>query len=420
MSAKAVRGTRDLLTGDIEYFQYIEDIARQMFKNADYDEIRTPIFEETELFVRGIGEETDIVSKEMYTFPDKKGRSLTLRPEGTAPVVRALIENNLLNQKSIQKLYYTGPMFRYERPQQGRYRQFYQIGMEIFGSDSPVADAEIIYLCSTLLKKIGFKDNITKINNIGCKKCRPNYTDELKQFLKSKSANLCEDCNRRAEINPMRALDCKIPQCIEEYKNIPLINKFVCDECWDHFDMVKLLLDKQGLQYEINPRLVRGFDYYSKTVFETTLGGLGSQDAVLGGGRYDGLVEDLGGKPTPAIGAGFGLDRLVLAIKSNNIDIAIKPIDIYFLCLAESLYAESFRIINIARENNLKVRFDFSTRSMKSGLRQANTANARFVCLFGEDEFIRNIIILKNLQNGEQQEIMLDDLEKHFNNLTID
>lgn len=412
---KSIARYKGYIIREVEYFQYLESKARQIFKSFDYDEIRTPIFELTELFVRGIGEETDIVSKEMYTFEDKKGRSITLRPEGTAPVVRALIEHNLLVQKPIQKFYYIGPMFRYERPQQGRQRQFHQIGVEFFGVESPTADAEVIYLFSHFLSEIGFPDNVTKINNIGCRKCRPEYIKALRNYLLKIKDSLCEDCIRRAETNPMRVLDCKNPECISALKNIPVSADFVCKECKKHFDLLKLSLDKLNLQYEIFPHLVRGFDYYTKTVFETTLRGLGAQDAVLGGGRYDDLVEDLGGNPTPAVGASFGVERLIIALQAN----AIKPdtvsdVDIYFLCLSDGLLDESLKIVTAVRNKNLRVRFDCAARSMKSGLRQANAADSQFVFILGEDEFKNNQIIIKHLKTGEQKVVSLNTL------LTID
>ena len=311
MALQAPRGTRDILPDEVPYFQFLEDTARSVFERYGYREIRTPMFESTELFVRGIGEETDIVSKEMYTFQDRKGRSLTLRPEGTAPVVRAMIEHELLKQQGAQpRVYYIGPMFRYERPQAGRQRQFNTAGVEFFGCPSPLADAEVIAMMSTYLKALGFAEVRSKVNSIGNTASRQAYNAELRQLLAGVKDSLCPDCQRRAELNPLRVLDCKVPSCQEHYKSFPALGDFLDADSCAHYDAVRAALGQLGVDYIQTPGLVRGFDYYSHTVFETCLAGLGAQDAVAGGGRYDGLVEQLGGAPTPAVGFGFLTLRL--------------------------------------------------------------------------------------------------------------
>lgn len=417
---QAVRGTKDLLSGEIEYYQYLEQLAHKVFSAFDYDEIRTPLFEMTNLFVRSIGEETDIVSKEMYTFQDKKGRSLTLRPEGTAPVVRAIIEHNLLQDRGMKKFYYIGPMFRYERPQFGRQRQFYQIGVEIFGCAEPSADAEVISLSSYFLEQVGFKDFATRVNTVGCPECRKEYNKLLRTYLNQRENELCDDCKRRAKINPLRVFDCKNSSCKKAIADAPKIKPNVCEKCAEHFNGLLRFLDALKVKYVVDENLVRGFDYYTRTVFETVLSGLGAQDAVLGGGRYDNLVAELGGPPTPGIGMSFGVERLVLAMKNNNISLPedfVRKVDCYVIALEETALMECTKIADMLRRMGKRTRFDGTPRSLKSGLRSANRSNARFALIIGEQELNEQTILIKDLQSGKQEHIPCDALTNWANTL---
>lgn len=405
---QAVRGTKDLLPGEVEYYQFIENLAHKIFPIHDYEEIRTPLFERTDLFVRSIGEETDIVSKQMYTFQDKKGRSLSLRPEGTAPVVRAIIEHNLLQERPIKKFYYIGPMFRYERPQHGRQRQFYQVGVEFFGVAEPTADAEIISLFSFFLEQMGFAELLTGINTVGCSDCQKGYNKILRDYLKGEFDELCVDCQQRAKINPLRVFDCKEKACQKILTEVPRIRHYVCADCNAHFNTLLKLLDSLHIKYKVDDRLVRGFDYYTRTVFETTLPGLGAQDAVLGGGRYDNLVALLGGISTPATGASFGVERLVLAMKANNITPPVsqnQKIDFYIIALEEKTVEQGIIIADSLRRQGKRTRFDCQERSIKSGLRAADRSGAKFAIILGSQELAENKILLKNLQTGDQQHI---------------
>ena len=410
---QAVRGTKDLIPGEVEYYRFIEHLAHRIFSVFDYDEIRTPMFEMTSLFVRSIGEETDIVSKEMYTFQDKKGRSLTLRPEGTASVVRALIEHNMLQEGAVNKVYYTGPMFRYERPQQGRQRQFNQVGVEIFGIKEASADAEIISLFSYFLQQMGFQNVITRANTIGCTECRKEYNARLREYLKGFTTSLCPDCQQRAKKNPLRVFDCKQDACKKIIKDAPRIRPFVCDACARHFSDVLVMLERLNVRYTVDDSLVRGFDYYTRTVFEIALEGLGSQDAVMGGGRYDNLVEELGGPPTPGIGASFGVERIVLAMKASSIalpDDFLKRIDIYLIALDDSALIPCVDLTDQLRKHGNRVRFDGKTRTFKSGLRAADRSGAHIALIMGEQEVSDGNILIKELASGEQRHVPLKDI----------
>src|SRR5579863_7237690 len=331
---KAVKGMRDILPPSSTAWNQVEAIARELFRTYNYQEIRTPILEETGLFARGVGEETDIVSKEMYTFDDRDGSSLTLRPEATASVMRAYIEHRLDQIPGLQKLYYIGPMFRRERPQKGRYRQFYQIGAEAIGSESPMVDAEVIEMVIDLLRRAGLEGFQLLINSVGDKNCRPQYVALLKEKLLAVASRLCDDCQRRAETNPLRVLDCKVPQDQEIINALPSIQNHLCEPCRTHFSAVKGRLDNRGIPYEVRPRMVRGLDYYMRTTFEVVHGGLGSQNSVLGGGRYDGLAESLGSRvPAPGIGFSIGEDRLVMTLEEN---VKAQPLDVFIAPLGEA------------------------------------------------------------------------------------
>ncbi len=410
---KAVRGTKDLLPGEVEYYQFIEHLAHQIFSVYDYAEIRPPIFEMTDLFVRSIGQETDIVSKEMYTFQDKKGRSLTLRPEGTASVVRALIEHNLLQERTIRKFYYIGPMFRYERPQAGRQRQFYQIGVEFFGVAEAVADAEVISLFSFFLQQLGFTRPETKINSVGCPGCRKEYNQILRAFLQEHLGELCADCQRRAALNPLRVFDCKEKTCHNVLNSAPRIRQYICDECQSHFAELIKLLDALQVQYIIDDNLVRGFDYYTRTVFETTLPGLGAQNAVMGGGRYDHLVAELGGEPTPGIGASFGVERLVVAMKAHNLippPLQQQNVDFYIIALDNQGITQATLIADSLRRQGKRTRFDCNPRSLKSGLKAADRSKARFALIIGVEELKKGEFLCRNLITGEQYYVQTPNL----------
>ncbi len=413
MVLKAPRGTKDILPEEAIYFQFLEDTARSVFGRWGYEELRTPIFESTELFCRGVGEETDIVSKEMYTFEDRKGRSLTLRPEGTAPVVRAMIEHNLLKQQGVRrKVFYTGAMFRYERPQAGRQRQFSQGGVEFFGCDSPLADAELIAMLSAYLQALGFENTQVKINTIGNETSRQAYNAKLRQCLADVSESLCADCRRRAETNPMRTLDCKEKDCQAVIADFPPLSDFLDDESREHYQSTLRVLKNLDVSFVEDPMLVRGFDYYTHTVFEICLEGLGAQDAVLGGGRFDGLVELLGGPSTPALGAAFGLERLIMAMKA----VGIAPPDsdsksrTYVQALDESCIERAMEVAHALRQSGVPVRFDLAKKSFKAGLKAAIKNECAWMVVIGEEELDSGQVLVKNLDGARQVRVSLDRL----------
>lgn len=422
MALKAPRGTKDILPDETPWFQMLEETARRVFQRYGYQEIRTPMFESTELFTRSIGEETDIVSKEMYTFPDRKGRSLTLRPEGTAPVVRALIQANLLKRQGEQtlyqvkygtpaKFYYMGSMFRYERPQAGRQRQFHQTGIEFFGCSSPLADAELIAMLSDYLQALGFKKPTTKLNTLGNMFSRKGYNDDLRNRLAAMKDKLCNDCTRRADVNPLRVLDCKNPNCQALFADFPVLKDFLDEESRTHYETVCAALDDFGVVYEESSNLVRGFDYYTHTVFETCLEGLGSQDAVLGGGRYDGLVEELGGPSTPAVGAAFGMERLVMAMKACGIALPSASAEgIVVVGMTEKCLPAAAKIAQDLRLKGFSTRFDFRAMGMKAALKTATKGNFGRMVLIGDDELEQGIATVKNLENREQEAVALTDV----------
>jgi histidyl-tRNA synthetase len=412
MQITAVRGTRDILPDEAKKWRYVENIARQTFEIFGYEEIKIPTFEQTELFVRGVGEATDLVQKEMYTFADKKGRSLTLRPEGTASVVRACIEHNLCDGVPLRKLYYIGQMFRYERPQAGRYREFWQLGAEALGSPSPALDAEIIALTVHLLERLGMGELGAEINSIGCRVCRPIHLIELKAFLESKLEQLCVDCKRRYETNPLRVFDCKEPSCKSVLIEAPKTIDWLCESCKSSFESVKSHLEMLNIPYIVNPFIVRGFDYYTKTAFETFSKSLGAQNAILGGGRYDYLAEELGGKPTPGVGFAAGLDRIVEVIESQNINLPIKSgIDLYIANLGERAFEKSVAITNSLRKNGFSVEVNYDSRSLKSQLKSADKLVARFVVIIGDNEMENGVAILKDMRSGEQETVRMEELE---------
>ncbi len=408
---EAVKGSRDILPEEIGRWHFVEAAARQTFERYGFREIRTPIFESTELFARGIGEATDIVAKEMYTFLDRKGRSLTLRPENTAPVARAYIQHQLHRRSEVERLYYIGPMFRYERPQKGRMRQFSQIGVEVFGCEHPAIDAETIEMLVAFLARLGIAPVELILNSVGCRDCRPRYREALVRYLQPLRDELCEDCRRRLEINPLRCFDCKVPADRERMARAPTIQEYLCAACREHFARVRAYLDAFGVAYHVDGRLVRGLDYYRRTAFEVTLPGLGAQNALLGGGRYDGLVEELGGPPVPGFGFAVGQDRLVLSL-GEGAAIPDDAPEVVIVALGEGGVTPA---LSAARRLRLKARrvvFDpVPERSLKAQMRRANDRKARFVLILGDEEIARGLLTIKRMSDGLQETIAEGDLE---------
>lgn len=409
MEIQAPKGTKDMLPSDAYKWHYVENIFRELSKNFGVREIRTPIFEHTELFLRGVGETTDIVQKEMYTFEDKGSRSITLKPEGTAPAVRAFIENRLFNEAQPTKLFYITPCFRYEKAQKGRYRQFHQFGIEMFGASNPSIDAEVMALAMQVLKKIGLKGLTLNINNLGCPNCRPKYNEALKKFLQDNYENLCPTCKTRFEKNPMRILDCKEKNCKEITKNAPIILDYVCEDCSDHFTKVKEYLDILGIDYNVDPGIVRGLDYYTKTIFEI----LNSDFTVCGGGRYDKLIEEIGGPEMPAVGFGMGIERLIMAIEKEGIEIPKDPVvELYLASRGEEGAKEAFKLAHALRSIGVSSEINHAGRSFKAEMKYANKIGAKFSVVLGDDELQSRKARFKRMEDGEQFEISLDDLEK--------
>lgn len=414
MKYKTLKGLQDILPPDILVWQRIESTSRNIFKNYGYQEIRLPIMESTDVFVRSIGETSDIVEKEMYTFQDKGGRSVTLRPEGTAPFVRAYVEHNLHNNPSPQKFYYMGPMFRYERPQAFRYRQFYQIGAEAMGIDDPGLDAEIISMLSAILGSIGLEGLNFEITSIGCKKCRPDYRAALKEFLSDRIEQFCSDCRRRYDLNPLRILDCKVPSCIESRKGSPPVLDYLCTDCSSHFNSLKHNLHLLKVPHTVNPNLVRGLDYYTKTAFEVSSESLGSQKAVAAGGRYDSMVDEFGGPPTPGIGFAIGMERIIPLLRKEDDDAEGPEL---FICPLNNEAAEKALIIaDRLRHNGLQVEINYDGTSLRSQMRKANRINARHVIVLGEDEIRSGEITIKNMAGGEdiKTSLQAEEILKHF------
>jgi len=403
---KAVKGTRDLLPPSTEVWNRVEAVARSIFRGYHYHEIRTPILEETQLFARGVGEETDIVTKEMYTFTDRDETSLTLRPENTASVIRAYIEHRLDQRPGVQKLYYMGPMFRRERPQKGRYRQFFQIGAEAIGSESPVVDAEVIEMVVDILKGVGLSGFKLLINSVGDHNCRPQYVERLRQELKPVAPTMCTDCQRRAETNPLRVLDCKVEADQAIIDKLPSIIDHLCDDCRAHFESVKHYLTDRGIQFEVRPRMVRGLDYYMRTTFEVVHGALGAQNSVLGGGRYNGLAESLGSKiHSPGIGFSIGEDRLVMSVEGDQ---SPAPLDLFIAPLGETAVRHTAVMAGDFRRAGLSV--ELVEAKLKRAMELANKLGARFVLIVGENEMSAGKYTLKNMSTGEQHSLTREEL----------
>ncbi len=406
MAVKTLKGIQDILPPEILIWQQVEHTSREIFKKYGYHEIRLPVIEASDLFIRSIGETSDIVEKEMYTFKDKGGRSVTLRPECTASVVRAFIQHHLYNEPSPQKYYYLGPMFRYERPQAFRYRQFYQIGIEAFGTEDPKLDAEVISLLARILKSIGLSKLDFEITSIGCTECRPEYKTALKKTLKSKINLFCEDCQRRYTLNPLRILDCKVPACIDLRKDSPAITDFLCDGCKQHFKSLGRHLELLHIPYIINPNIVRGLDYYTRTAFEVTSNSLGSQKAVAAGGRYDRLVNELGGPPTPGIGFAIGMERIIPLIK-DSVTKKESP-DLFFCSLGQKASEKCFILTEHLRSQGLWVETGYDNQSLRSQMRKADRIYSKNVIVLGEDELKNGKAIVKNMQNKEEIEVGLE------------
>ena len=401
---RSVKGTRDLLPPDTSLWQRVEAEAHRVFAAYHYGEIRTPILEETTLFARGVGTETDIVMKEMYTFLDRED-SLTLRPEATASVVRAYIEHSLYNVGGVQKLYYIGPMFRRERPQKGRYRQFYQIGAEVLGSQSPLVDVEVIEMLVLFLERVGIGEYQLLVNSVGCSHCRPAYLEALRLALQDVKASMCADCQRRADTNPLRVLDCKVETDQPIIEKLPKIIDHLDPECRQHFERVTSELQARGLAYQVTPRLVRGLDYYTRTTFEITSGALGAQNALVGGGRYDGLSEMLGGPSTPGIGFSIGQDRLILAVQAAAVLQPGNPLDVFVVWMGEPTLAPAARLVRDLRARGLSVEIDYDSMKIKKAMGIANKLQARFAIIIGEGELSSGKYQVKNMATSEQTEL---------------
>ncbi len=402
------RGTEDVLPAQVKLWQHIENVARETAELYGFGEIRTPVFENTELFQRGVGDTTDVVQKEMYTFNDKGGRSITLKPEGTATLVRSYIENSLYANPQPTKLFYIIPCFRYEKPQSGRLREFHQFGIECFGAESPVCDTEIIALAHTFLKNAGITDFTLNINSIGCPVCRAEYNKKLKEYFEGYKDKLCGTCLERLEKNPLRIIDCKSEICSEIAKNAPKIIDYLCEECNNHFEETKKGLENLGIKYNVDPDIVRGLDYYTKTVFEFVSGSLGAQSTVCGGGRYSGLVEELGGKPAEGIGFAVGLERLILILNNENkIENKMTAPKLFCATIGDKAKAFAQKYIYELRNSGIRAEMDLLSRSVKAQMKYADKIFAEYSVVLGDDEIDNNKAIFKNMRTGETKELAL-------------
>ena len=407
---KKIKGTEDVLPKDSYRWQFVEDVMRKESASYGFKEIRTPVFEHTELFARGVGQTTDVVQKEMYTFDTKGGESVTLRPEGTAGAARAVLEHGLVNDSLPIKASYFVSCYRYEKPQAGRLREFHQFGLECYGTQSPVADAELICAAQSIFDRLGIKQLRLEINSIGCPTCRAEYHKALKEYFYGYKDELCETCNSRLEKNPMRILDCKSPVCSKIAQGAPKITDYLCDECKEHFASVQKYLDAAGVEYTVNPTIVRGLDYYTKTVFEFVTDFIGAQGTVCGGGRYDGLIEELGGKHLPSLGFAMGIERLLMLMDKQGIEIP-KPstCDLYVAVMGEKASLKSFEIIKAVRSCGLIAETDVVGRGLRAQMKYADKIGAKFSMVLGDNEIEQGKAVIKNMSGGEQTEIVLDD-----------
>ena len=412
MLSKAPRGTKDITPKDVYKWHYVEKKFREICALYGYEEIRTPIFEHTEVFARSVGDTTDVVQKEMYSFTDRGDRQLSLKPEGTAGVIRSFIENKMYADTQPTKLYYITPCFRYERPQAGRQRQFHQFGIEVLGSDGPSVDAEVISLAVQFFNEMGLKNLSVNINSVGCPTCREEYNRKLKEYLDKKVDVLCETCLERKDKNPMRVIDCKNPHCKENLQDIPFMIDHLCDDCTDHFEKLQTYLKEMDINYVVDKTIVRGLDYYKKTAFEIISNDIGSQSTVCGGGRYDGLVEMLGGpKGISGIGFGLGVERLLLTLENNNIEIENpKSTDIYIATIGDAAKTKSFKLIKDLRSNHISADNDHLDKSLKAQFKYSDKLNAKYTVVIGDDELANDTATLKNMKTSEQTTIKLSEL----------
>ncbi len=414
---QALRGTQDILPADAYKWNYVEGVIRDLCRRYGYGEIRTPMLEATELFLRGIGDTTDVVTKEMYTFTDRGGRSITLRPENTASAVRAYLEHKLYGDGAVHKLFYIGSMFRYDRPQAGRYREFHQFGVEVMGASSPAADAEVILLAYTLFQKLGLADLVLHINSIGCPKCRPVYREALISHFRTSAETLCEDCRERLEKNPLRVLDCKEDAGKECVKTAPAVTDWLCDECREKFDALKTYLTALGIPFTVDPRLVRGLDYYTNTAFEIQYAPLGAQSAICGGGRYDGLVSEIGGPDTPSVGFAVGLERLLLALESQQLIPAPQEESrVYIAALGEAATAAGLRIQKELRARGILADADLQQKSLKGQMKQAGKSGAAYTVILGDEEMARGEAVVKTMETGAQDVVSLENVVSYIAN----
>lgn len=416
MQIQAPKGTKDVLPDESYKWQYIENEIRQLCRCYGINELRTPVIEHTELFMRGVGDTTDIVQKEMYTFKDKGDRSITLKPEGTAGMVRAFLENRLFNETMPQKMYYLyAPIFRYEKPQAGRLREHHQFGVEFFGSASYETDAEVMLLALTILKRLGIGELTLRINSIGCPKCRSEYNKALYEYLKEHYDELCSTCKTRLERNPMRIIDCKEEGCKKICASAPRTLDYLCDDCKAHFEGLKRCLEAAKVNFIVDPDIVRGLDYYTGTVFEVVSTRIGSQGTVCGGGRYNNLVAELGGQSMPAVGFGMGMERLLMVMENNNAFIPKpEPVKVYFAAMGAEPRLVAFSLVNMLREHGIYAEFDHMDRSMKAQFKYANKINAEFCAVIGEDELANNVVKIKSMKDGIETTINLDDAVSFF------
>ncbi len=419
--AQKPKGTLDLLPSSIHKWHTVEQIVKDCAQQFGFKEIRTPMFEDTSLYVRSAGDTSDVVTKEMYTVSSAGDATFTLRPEGTAGVVRAMLENGVMNEGFPQKVYYVIPCFRHDKPQAGRYRQFHQFGVEMFGSASPFADADIIMLAKSVLDGCGLENIELNLNSIGCAECRKEYHKALKEYFIARKDELCPTCLERLEKNPMRLLDCKSPICSAIAKDAPVILDYLCDDCRAHFEMLKSILDSYNVSYKVNPKIVRGLDYYTRTVFEFISNDLGAQGTVCGGGRYDGLVKELGGQPTPALGFGMGLERLIMTMENTGKDfLDPKTPDIYFAPMGQKAQMRSAQLCMEIRDEGYSAEFDVIGRGLKPQMRYADKIGAKFVCVLGDNELETSSAKIKNMRTGKETPTSLEDFKNTFSTLIIE